>query len=282
MARPPHRERLLIVTKTYPAPSTKHRETSCVAAINQDGQFRRLYPVPFRLLDGAQRFRKWEWIEARIQRANDDVRPESHRIFVDTIARNDEVLDTKNNWEERRKWIEPLAQDDFQPIELLRAEMEELRKGTGATLSYLRPSRILELEIVESSDQDWSEEEKAKLVHKQDGLFESDDMRAAAELRKLQHDFYYRYDCDTSSGRRTYRHKITDWEVGALYWNVRRSHGKNWEMPFRQKLEKEFANRDLLFLMGTMHRFPDSWLIVGLAYPPKQRPVPDPQMKLEV
>lgn len=99
MAKPPHDERLLILTKTYPAPSTKHREISCVAAINSDGVFRRLYPVPFRLLEGDQKFKKWEWIEAKIQRANDDQRPESHRIFVDTIVRGDTVMGTQNNWE---------------------------------------------------------------------------------------------------------------------------------------------------------------------------------------
>lgn len=64
MAKPPHSERLLILTKTYPAPSTKHREISCVAAVNEDGRFRRLYPVPFRLLEGEQKFKRWEWIEA--------------------------------------------------------------------------------------------------------------------------------------------------------------------------------------------------------------------------
>lgn len=98
MAKPPHSERLLILTKTYPAPSANHREISCVAAVNDRGKFRRLYPVPFRLLEGDQKFKKWEWIEAKVQRANDDQRPESHRIFVDTIRREDEVLGTDNNW----------------------------------------------------------------------------------------------------------------------------------------------------------------------------------------
>jgi hypothetical protein len=278
--RPPHNERLLIITKTYPAPSTKHREISCVAALNGDGEFRRLYPVPFRLLEGEQKFKKWEWIGARVQRANDDVRPESHRIFVDTIARKDEIVGTDNNWQERRRWIEPHVLTDFDAIEERRAKKEEARKGTGETLAYLRPSRILGLDVVAGREQEWTQEEKAKLIHKQDGLFDTEDMRAKAQLRKLQHDFYYRYECDSPAGKKEYRHKITDWEVGALYWNVRRSHGNNWEKPFRQKLEEEFSGKDLLLLMGTMHRFPDIWLIVGLAYPPKQRPADDPQMAL--
>ena len=191
-----------------------------------------------------------------------------------------EVVGTDNNWEERRRWVEPHVQTDFAEIETRRAQKERERVGTGETLAYLRPSRILALEISESRNSDWTEEERAKLVHKQDGLFDSEELRVKAQLRKLPHDFYYRYECDTAEGTKEYRHKITDWEVGALYWNVRRSHHEKWEAPFRQKLEIEFSAKDLLFLMGTIHRFPDIWLIVGLAYPPKQRPAVNPQLGL--
>jgi hypothetical protein len=45
-------ERILILAKTYPSPSAKHTETSCVAGINEAGEPRRLYPVPFRLITG--------------------------------------------------------------------------------------------------------------------------------------------------------------------------------------------------------------------------------------
>lgn len=48
----PVNEELLILTKTYPSPSSKYRETTCVAAINRQGEMRRLFPVPFRLLEG--------------------------------------------------------------------------------------------------------------------------------------------------------------------------------------------------------------------------------------
>lgn len=58
-----------------------------------------------------------------------------------------------------------------------------------------------------------------------------------------------------------HRHKITDWEVGALFWNCITKYDGQWESYFRKKLEKEFAEKDLMFLMGTIHRFPDKWLI---------------------
>jgi hypothetical protein len=55
---------ILGLCKTYPSPSGKHVETSCVAGMDPKGRLIRLFPVPFRLIDGAQQFRKWQWISA--------------------------------------------------------------------------------------------------------------------------------------------------------------------------------------------------------------------------
>ncbi|MDR2127528.1 MAG: hypothetical protein LBP52_00440 [Burkholderiaceae bacterium] len=63
------RERILILAKTYPSPSAKHVETSCVAGINKDGVMRRLYPVPFRMIEQDQQFKKWQWIEVGVEKA---------------------------------------------------------------------------------------------------------------------------------------------------------------------------------------------------------------------
>ena len=51
-------EELLILTKTYPSPSAQYRETTCVAAVNREGKLRRLFPVPYRLLDGESQFKR--------------------------------------------------------------------------------------------------------------------------------------------------------------------------------------------------------------------------------
>jgi hypothetical protein len=46
------RENILILCKTYPSPSAKYSETSCVAGMTEDGQLLRLYPIPFRMIRG--------------------------------------------------------------------------------------------------------------------------------------------------------------------------------------------------------------------------------------
>ena len=67
-------QRILILCKTYPSPSARYVETSCVAGMAEDGRLVRLFPVPFRLVEDDQQFKKWQWITARIRRAQDDVR----------------------------------------------------------------------------------------------------------------------------------------------------------------------------------------------------------------
>lgn len=263
------REELLILTKTYPQPSRTYRETTCVAAINRQGEMRRVFPIPFRFLEGNSQFRKWEWISANVIQTPKDQRPESRKLDVDTITKNNVVIGTQNGWVERRQWIEPHLLPSF-------AHLEARRQQSGQTLGILRPTRLIELEVRQVKDPEWTEDEKLRMM--QEELFDAEPQTARPLLRKLPFDFHYRYECQTANGVEINRHKITDWEAGALYWNCVRSHGSEWEEPFRQKLETEFAAKDLMFLMGTMHRFPKQWLIVGLIYPPK--PTSQAQMPL--
>lgn len=251
-----HEETLLILTKTYPAPSKKYRETSCIAAINNNGKMRRLFPIPFRVLDGSQQFKRWEWIRAKITKANNDHRPESYKVDVDSIQRLSRI-GTNHAWADRLTWTSPHLVSDFNALESRRIK-------SGETLGFIRPV-FYSLEIRPADSTDWTEEEKQKLF--QDGLFDSQDIKTRVPLKKVPHDFYYIYN-DAAANQ--YRHKITDWEASALYWTCQNDYGINWEKYFRQKLEETFSLKtELMFLMGTMHRFPNKWLIVGLLYPPK-------------
>lgn len=244
-------ERILVLAKTYPSPSAQHMETSCVAGINQQGAMRRLYPVPFRLIEEGQQFKKWQWIDVRVQKANKDHRPESHKIFTDTISCGD-LIDTKKEWAARRDWLEKIP--SFNSFE----DINTSRLSDGISLALLRPKKVLSLEISKARNPEWSTDEKEKLMREQmqDDLFtEAEAKRQVAELRKVPYDFYYRYLCDSSDGEQEHRHKIVDWEAGALFWNCHRSHGANWEEPFRAKLENQLMSKDLMFLMGNQHRF---------------------------
>lgn len=268
-------KRVLILCKTYPSPSAKHIETSCVAGMDESGELIRLFPVPFRLVADAQQFKKWQWIRARVKKSNDDHRPESHRLSVDTIEILGEPLSTKNAWEERRIAVDPVKVfDSF-------SALDEARRTQGITLAFLRPSRISDLSLTKATSDTWSADEIAKLMQAQNqgSLFdELAEQRALKLLKKLPYDFHYHYECVGPEGVTQHKHKLVDWEAGALYWNVHRR--PDWQEAFRQKFLYEFAQRDLLFLMGTIHRFPDQWLIVSALYFPTLPPEVADQQRL--
>jgi hypothetical protein len=60
------KRRVLIVVRTYPAPAKSTIEASCTAAISDDGQWVRMFPVPARLMDQDRRFAKWQWIDVKL------------------------------------------------------------------------------------------------------------------------------------------------------------------------------------------------------------------------
>lgn len=157
-------EELLILVKTYPSPSTRYRETTCVAAVNTNGELRRIFPVPFRLLGGESQFKKWEWIKAKLAIPTTDRRPESRRIDVDSIVRTGEVIPVhKGDWGERLRYIEKHIVQSF-------SALEERRQKTGATLGAIRPSELHGLEIKPAKEPEWTDDDKVKLM--QDGLFD--------------------------------------------------------------------------------------------------------------
>src|SRR5437773_2433264 len=133
-------EDLLILTKTYPTPSQQYRETTCVAALTREGELRRLFPIPFRLLAGENRFKRWEWVRMKLSRKTSDARLESRKIEVDSIVRLDNFVDTSQGWTRRLELIERHKISDPDTL-------EERRKTTGETLGFIEPVRCVGFEI---------------------------------------------------------------------------------------------------------------------------------------
>jgi hypothetical protein len=98
-------ERIFILVKTYPVISEKYKELACTAGLREDGSWIRLYPVPFRLLNEEQRYRKYQWIEADIERNLADPRPESFKIRHTEGIKLLEAVDTRNEWRFRRNLV---------------------------------------------------------------------------------------------------------------------------------------------------------------------------------
>ena len=77
-------KRVLITVRTYPVPALKNIEVSCTAGVTAEGEWIRLFPVPYRWMDDDKRFVKYQWIDVSVTKATGDPRPESHKLNVDT------------------------------------------------------------------------------------------------------------------------------------------------------------------------------------------------------
>jgi hypothetical protein len=258
MAKDWNRRRVLIVVRTYPAPAKSVIEASCTAAISEDGQWVRMFPVPARLMEEDQRFKKWQWIEVDLLKAPGDARPESHKLNADSIVIRESV-GTQDHWRARREIINPLKRRS-----MCRIQQERNEKG-HPTLGIFRPHRIERL-IIEPAAENWSAEQLSTLT--QDTLFEKAPERT---LEKIPFDFRYEYRCGDVDCN---GHSMicTDWEMGQAYRRWHQEYGGQWEAKFRQRFEKEMQEKnDTHFFVGTIHKNPASWIIIGLFYPPKQQ-----------
>jgi len=254
-------KRALIVVRTYPTPAKSGVEVSCTAAITDRGEWLRLFPVPWRLLPEEKRFRKYQWIEAQVIKARKDDRPESYKLLHDTIKIVSEPLSNADGWKAKKAVIASLQAPSLCHLKRVRDE-----KGFP-TLGIFRPKRIERL-VISETESDWTPGQQAIL--RQGHLFER---RPEKILEKIPFDFQYQFFCDDPTCVKGHKLICTDWEMGESWRAWRQKYGSGWEAKFRQRYETDMVQKlDTHFYVGTMHRYPDIWIIVGLFYPPRLEP----------
>lgn len=248
------KKKALIVVRTYPSPAKSGVEVSCTAAITDNGEWLRLFPVPWRYLPEDQRFRKYEWVEVTVTKAK-DVRPESYKLRPDGIKILSH-LEPGKEWQARKEIILPLKAHCL-------CCLKQQRDAQGfPTLGIIKPKKIERL-IIAKDKPTWT---PAQLGILQQGHLFAE--KPKKELEKVPFKFQYKFWCDDA---RCSSHTMmcTDWEIGECWrkWSV--EYGDQWEAKFRQKYETEIIEKfDTHFYVGTVHTHPQEWIIVGLFYPP--------------
>lgn len=156
------KKRVLIVVRTYPTPAKSTIEASCTAAISDDNQWVRMFPVPSRLMEHDKRFSKWQWIDVSLLKAPSDSRPESYKLNPDSIIIG-ETVGTQDGWRARRDMIKSLKLPS-----MCRIQRERDERGFP-TLGVFRPHEIKRL-LIEPAEPSWTDAQLATLS--QDTLFE--------------------------------------------------------------------------------------------------------------
>lgn len=265
------KERVLIAVKTYPTLSTNYGELVCTAGFRENGQWVRIYPVPFRQLAGDSQYKKYDWIELELVKNTTDFRVESYRpanpADINIVGHIDADGDT---WSRRR---EHCLSKVYTNLEVLIAEAKDRQIGTS--LAVFKPTRVLDF-TYEAAEEEWDSDKLAALKAKADQGSLFDEERVAKNVldvvRKLP--FAFRYKFLDDEGRES-NLMIEDWEVGALYWNCLERRGGIKSLAVidvKKKYLEDFArNKDLHFFLGTTKEFhfiaPNPFIIIGAFYP---------------
>jgi hypothetical protein len=267
----PHREIITVIAKTYPECSKKYGCLVCVAGINEEGLWRRIYPIPYELFFKSMkeyerlRFRKFDKISVLIRKADTDPRIESYRILD---PRSIQVVGSVSDWEERRE----LA------MRLLAPGLNTLTES-ARSLGIIKPKRIKDF-ILQPRHRLRREERNLldkqiqtllpEFANSKMGLKEIKPM----ELPWIGYD-YYCFDPDC----RGHKMMCLDWEIQELYrkYYLRTNDEEEAFEKTKERALDFMLKRDLYFCVGTTWRFP-TWIIISLIYPPaiKQQKLPLP------
>ena len=252
-------EEILIVVKVYPSPSKKYGETVCTAGITKSGQWIRLYPVPYRDLPFNKRFKKFQWIKAKVQSAKEKLnRPESHKIDPGSIALLAHVPAGPEGWNNRKKYFLPLVSRSLE-------ELWDKQQEDGTSLGMFKPKEVYDFKISEEGGE-WDSDKKTSLG--QVGLFS----KSRAALEKIPHKFYYKFACDDPRCR-GHELIVLDWEAAESYRNFKAIYGSE-ETTLEKMKEKWltyfFRQRESYFVVGTDSGFGNFMILTIIS--PERKP----------
>ena len=264
-----HRINVVVTVKAYPAASVKYGESVCVAGIRTDTdttEWVRLYPVEYRDLPIDKRFAKYEEIALDVSDSSDK-RPESLRPDTSTIEVLRKISTGRDRkWTERRSIVEPLVTESM--CSILAAEREN-----GRSLGAFRPASVED--VVATKEGDWTDRQVDVL--NQMTLFAQD----KGALERIPWRFKYRYSCGGSC--RGHEQSIIDWEIHQAYRGWRREYGEREAVErVRSKWLDELCGpgRDTIFFVGNQLRYRESFLILGVFWPPMSKDGENLQFRL--
>lgn len=252
-------KKVLITVKAYPNPSIKYVETVCVAGIDiEKSCWIRMYPVPYRLLEGEKQFKKYSIIEVETFKQERDHRPESYRINTDSIKIIKEIKSTSAGWEERKSFILPTVSKSFCEIyNLIKTEKKSLAvfKPINIDFTFEKAKKVI-------LEKRYSSYSQMSLLNKQ--------LKA---IEQIPYNFRYSFFCANERNCPGHSLLIIDWEINQAFRNWKKIYDN--ESVLLDKIKEKWlgslcsTKRDSYFYVGNVKRFTSTFMILGVFYPPK-------------
>jgi hypothetical protein len=253
--------RILILGTTYPSHSHKYNETVCTGGIEEEsGRMVRLHPVPMRYLDPSHRFKKFQWIRARLAKHDSDPRPESYRVDFNSITPEEIVQDH----ETRRSFLER-SPHLISSLE----ELKEKQQRDGTSLGIIRPRDILDCYIQQrsaSEREEWMRKEQLRLS--QEPLFGE----RPKPLDFPEAEFAVRWACNNDQCP-THTMHILQWGLHELYRKLKANGDPDYERKVIEKMQSELdeGNRDVFLFLGNFRTVMYNFGLMDSYSPPKRR-----------
>jgi hypothetical protein len=231
----------VVIIKAAPQVGQRHGETVCCAGLDLYGNWLRLYPVSFRLLEDSKKFARWDRIRFKWRRPQDDARIESLRVDQDSI----EIIDDLKRAERERFLTRSI-------VTSLNKERE-----AGRSLALLKPE-VQEF-VVERKTADEIRDETGRFqaLRAQADLF----AKAATPYHPCPYRFRYRYRIDDGERFGTCQDRET--EATFFKWSREYSEAGAIERMVRI-FGEDYPRRGMLLAMGTHSQYPETWLINGV------------------
>ncbi|RLE78476.1 MAG: hypothetical protein DRJ52_10365, partial [Thermoprotei archaeon] len=261
------REKIVVIAKTYPEVSSKHGPLVCVAGVNEYGEWRRLYPIPYKIWVDKEyediRFKKWDIIEVEVKKASHDPRKESRKV-VDW--RKIKIIDHIKRWDYRLHIISRLLDPDIESV-----------VNSDRSLGVVKPRRIVDFYakprkrlrdkaekiVLNKMDEADSIITLLEYVEMKDKYLLPDIKEKDIKVEKTPW-IGYRFYCSNPLCR-GHEMMVIDWEAQELFRKYRQVDG-----PVKKKLYDDMiTKRDLYFVIGNTWRYYKSFMIISLFYPPK-------------
>lgn len=237
----PQKSRVVILVKALPQPSKLYGETVCCAGVTPDGEWKRLYPVRFRHLQGDSAFKRWDWVDFQHTRPVSDTRKESCHVHEHSIA-----VDGQLKARERAGFLAPL---------IVRSAKEAVERGES--LALIRPRKPKFIAKRRSSEKIEEQRDAFQRAASQNSLFD----KKLAELEPTPYDFRFTFEDDGGS----HDYQNGDWEAHAMFWHERQRFDEERALKFmHEKFNDEYPAKGMVFAIGNQAKRPQTWQLLGV------------------
>ena len=255
---------VLIVVKTYPAPSTRHGETVCIAGVRLDSPtptWIRLYPISFRALESDDQFKKYQVVRVPVRsRGSSDPRPESYSPHMQGLQPG-AWFDTKQNWQARKDLIGPLI-GATTTCELIRMNKAGSMDQSIPSLGMVQAHRV-QVDVEEGKP--WTQAQLAKVRQ-----FSAADLLnpdGHPELQPVPYTVRINYYC-ADEGCPGHKPSLIDWELGVAGLTWPRRYGKETATMIRGHYAKMLdSTHDVHLIIGNQHQRRQTFSVCGVWSP---------------